>query len=162
MKKCTRICENPRSNYYSTYSRHRCVRALSLHAFLRPGEIKFTDFRRSRDHGRDHRFRKIHANAQCSSFGGRTRHASRSRFAPYFPRARPRNSPAFSLQFPPRFPLSKLDLSSPLQHRIEPRFRVVYDPRRVPNPLRPRQRRRIRGWNCCAHGKPRKRVIVSE
>lgn len=115
MKKCARICENPRSNYYSTYSRHRCVRALSLHAFLRPGEIKFTDFRRSRDHGRDHRFRKIHANAQCSSFGGRTRYASRSRFAPYFPRARPRNSPAFSLQFPPRFPLSKLDLSSPLQ-----------------------------------------------
>lgn len=122
MKKCTRICENPRSNYYSTYSRHRCVRALSLHAFLRPGEIKFTDFRRSRDHGRDHRFRKIHANAQCSSFGGRTRHASRSRFAPYFPRARPRNSPAFSLQFPPRFPLSKLDLSSPLQHRNRAAF----------------------------------------
>lgn len=59
--------------------------------------------------------------------------------------------------------LSPNSTSPPLFNTgIEPRFRVVYDPRRVPNPLRPRQRRRIRGWNCCAHGKPRKRVIVSK
>lgn len=160
MKKCARICENPRSNYYSTYSRHRCVRALSLHAFLRPGEIKFTDFRRSRDHGRDHRFRKIHANAQSSSFRGRTPrdHVSRLIFPALAPATLQRSLFSFHRDF-----LSPNSTSPPLFNTgIEPRFRVVYDPRRVPNPLRPRQRRRIRGWNCCAHGKPRKRVIVSE
>lgn len=101
MKKCTRICENPRSNYYSTYSRHRCVRALSLHAFLRPGEIKFTDFRRSRDHGRDHRFRKIHANAQCSSFGWRTRrdHVSRLIFPALAPATLQRSLFSFHRDF---------------------------------------------------------------
>lgn len=102
-------------------------------------------------------------------------HVSRLMPPSYFPRASPQLQRFLRANsFHATAISSPNSASPPLQHRNrgykEPRFRLsrrlrsssAFHPSPSFGRVSTTARQRIRGWNCCVSGKPRKSVIVSE